>query len=54
MNVSTRVCQYLGMYPFNEDIFLEIDPKIKERLHFKFRKIGNPIVASGKAPEQIK
>ena len=54
MDLSTRICQHLGIYPFNEDIFLEIDPKKKERLHFKFRKIGNPMAASGKTPEQMK
>jgi hypothetical protein len=53
MDPTVRVCQFLGVYPFADDLFIEIDPKNKGKLHFKFRKIGGPTVPSNR-PLEVK
>lgn len=39
MNPNTQICQLLGTFPFNEEIFIEIDRRKRDRLYFKFRKM---------------
>ena len=51
MDPTARVCQFLGVYPFQDDLFIEIDPKSKSKLHFKFRVMGGPNKPKIKAPE---
>lgn len=39
MNPNTQICQLLGAFPFNEEIFIEIDRRKRDRLYFKFRRM---------------
>jgi len=48
---SARVCQFVGNYPFQDDLFIEIDPKLKHKPHFRFRKMGGPTATISQPPE---
>lgn len=50
MDPNTRVCQFLGVYPFNDDVFVEIDHKHKEKVHFRFKKVGGPTASTRISP----
>jgi len=52
MNSATRICQYLGMSPFKDDIFMEMEPNKKDRMHFKFRRVEVPSSAFVSPPIQ--
>lgn len=54
MDPSAKVCQFIGVYPFNDDLFIEVDPKFKHKLHFKFRKIGGPNATTVIKPVEVK
>jgi hypothetical protein len=42
MNSATRVCHYLGIWPFKDDILMEMERGKKDRMHFKFRRVELP------------
>ena len=53
MDTSARVCQFLGTYPFQDELFIEIDPKSKTKPHFKFRAMSTPTQPNC-SPQQMK
>jgi hypothetical protein len=39
MNPNTEICQFLGSFPLDEEICIEIDRRKRDKLYFKFRRM---------------